>query len=176
MHADRRTRPGYLITGAGLLVFAATILWFLTVAPDTVPGHFAADGTVNRWDSRGGFALSLAAVALGITLLLGTAVHWIFRLPPGMVNVPHAEYWFQPAHRAQLARNLSRDLAIINLIVLLLLSWVVVASAIAAGQDGKVPPLFLIIPTLLVAGSVIGFAISMYTSPRYAIPPGDAGS
>lgn len=172
-HADHQVRTGRLMIGAGLLVFAATVLWFLTVAPDTVPGHFGLDGTVNRWDTRGRFVLTLSAVAAGITLLMTTVPYWIFRLPPGLVNVPHAEYWFRPENRAQLARNLSRDLGVVNLVVLLLLSWIMVASAIGADRDGQVPPLLLFLPTLLVAGSVVGLAVRVYSGPRYAIPPED---
>jgi len=175
-HTDHQVRTGRLLTGAGLLVFAATVLWFLMVAPDTVPGHFGVDGTVNRWDTRGRFVITLSAVALGITLLLTTVPHWIFRLPPGLVNVPNAEYWFRPENRALLIRNLTRDMAVINLLVLLLLSWVMVSSIIAADRNGEVSPLFLIVPTLLVAGSVLGLALSIYNSPRYAVPPGDTGS
>lgn len=171
-HADHQLRTGRLLTGVGLLVFAATVLWFLTVAPDTVPGHFRPDGTANRWDTRGRFVVTLSAVAAGITLLMTTVPYWIFRLPPGLVNVPNAEYWFRPANRAQLARNLTRDLGVVNLLVLLLLSWVMVASVIGADRAGQVPPLFLAVPTLLVAGSVVGLALRVYNSPRYAIPPG----
>ncbi|MDQ0710169.1 putative membrane protein [Arthrobacter woluwensis] len=175
-HTDHQLRTGRLLTGAGLLVFAATVVWFLTVAPGTVPGHFGVDGTVNRWDTKGRFVLTLSAVAVGITLLLTTAPSWIFRLPAGLVNVPNAEYWFRPENRARLARNLTRDLGVVNLIVLLLLSWIMVASVIAADRDGQVSPLFLIIPTLLVAGAVMGLALRIYSSPRYAIPPDDRRS
>ena len=173
VHADHQVRTGLLLTGAGLLVFAATVVWFLTVGPDAVPGHFGADGTVNRWDTKGRFVLTLSAVAAGITLLLTTAPQWIFRLPAGMVNVPNAEYWFRPENRARLARNLTRDLGVVNLLVLLLLSWIMVASVITADRDGQVSPLCLIVPTLLVAGCVMGLALRIYSSPRYAIPPHD---
>jgi hypothetical protein len=113
-------------------------LYSFSVAPAVVPVHYGLDGLPDRWGSP----LQVLLVHLGI-VGLGTAVmlalpELVRRAPASLLNLPNAEYWLAPEHRAAATAKLATwaDLlgAAVNLLMLTL------QLVLAPGGDGASSP------------------------------------
>ncbi len=173
MSAGSRPNPrraGLVLAGA-TLVFG--IVWFtiLVAGPDTVPGHFAADGTPTRWDSTPVFLGMMAALAGGLTLLFVAMPRLMARVPIEHVNLPNREQWNTPARRAHLALLMTEDLRLIGAVTMLLLAAMLVISALAGLGAEIAGWVFLATAAayLVMIGIIVG---RMLTGSRYT-PPAD---
>jgi len=90
------------------LVLFASLLVILSTGsrlPEVVGSHFDDSGHAVSSMARGHFIALMAALAVGVPLLI--------RLPAGLVarharlNVPHAEYWNAPEQRPAVVRYLT---------------------------------------------------------------------
>ncbi len=66
--------------------------------PDRIASHFDATGTVNGWMDKTAFTTSMLAVGLAIPALLVATMFAIRYFPAKYLNLPHPDYWRQPAH------------------------------------------------------------------------------
>jgi len=61
--------------------------------PEIVASHFDARGVANGWQSKSTFLTGFAGVvALAAMLTFGVPV-FISKMPAGLINLPHKEYW-----------------------------------------------------------------------------------
>jgi hypothetical protein len=88
--------------GLLLLVLAASAAHLACYAPQLPPRgavHFGAAGRPDGWSTRGSFVAThagLVAFMAAIFLLMGKIVDWV---PARLVNLPHREFWLDPARR-----------------------------------------------------------------------------
>ena len=140
MRAHTRPNP----RRAGRVLVAATlvfgIVWasILIAGPDTVPGHFGADGTPTRWDATPVFLGVMAALAGGLALLFAVLPPLMVRVPIEHVNLPNRDEWNTPDRRAYLALLTTEDLRLIGAATMLLLAAMLVISAVA-GFGAEIP-------------------------------------
>jgi uncharacterized membrane protein len=157
-----------LFTGVAVS-YAVTWLWVEGRLPARVPTHFGAGGRVDTWSSRGAAAVSLGVLGLGVTLAFVALVALVQRVPRPFVNIPNADYWTRPEHRAQLRRLVADDLWLFGAWTLLLL--VAVQLLILHAAQLAQPSVQPWAPVLLVV-YLAGLAARggwMYRG-RYAIP------
>ena len=95
----------------GLLALAAAQLgWYLPRLPARVAASFGFDGTPNGYDEKGVF---LAWYAVSLLLIVGVfqlLPLMMRRLPPSMINMPHADHWLAPERRASTIADLAEGL------------------------------------------------------------------
>jgi uncharacterized membrane protein len=95
-----------------LLILAAGIVlhWehYLPLLPECVASHIDASGKANQWTSKATFVtgarMFFALIPIMVLSLGAISLLAIRTLPPGLVNVPHKEYWLAtPECREMLA-------------------------------------------------------------------------
>lgn len=152
---------------AGSAVALAGVLgWAATVLPDTVASHFGADGRADGWSSRPAFLLTMAGVG-AFLLLMPLVVRLAMRLAPGMVNVPHPEYWLAPEHREEMATRTTRELRAFTALTVLLLTVTTWQSVIATTEGTGLPVPWVPIALYLVA--VLVWLVRLYRH-TFAVP------
>lgn len=87
----------WIAVAIGAIVVAGT----LDLLPPTVATHFDGAGTPNGWSSRPGYAVFLAAIGVGLPLLIVGVVATFARRAPHWINLPHRERWLAEPHRAE---------------------------------------------------------------------------
>jgi uncharacterized membrane protein len=77
-----------------IAIIAAIYFWSnYSQLPEIVASHFNARGVANGWQSKSTFLTGLAGVvALAAMLTFGVPV-FISKMPAGLINLPHKEYW-----------------------------------------------------------------------------------
>lgn len=94
-------RPIHQVTFLALLVIAVVyLLATLAQLPASVATHFRGDGYANGYMTQRGYQLFMLFFTVGLPLLL---VGLIGHLPASYSrwsNLPHRDYWFAPARRA----------------------------------------------------------------------------
>jgi uncharacterized membrane protein len=81
--------------------------------PPTVATHFAAGGRANGWMTREGYTLFALVFAIALPWLLYAGSALLPARWPGVVNLPHRDYWLAPPRRAQALAVLQRYGAIV---------------------------------------------------------------
>jgi uncharacterized membrane protein len=89
-----------LVLGLGMVVVATAPRLPLVVA-----SHFDAGGAANGWSSRPVYVGMILAIGGALPLGLVWLIHAVTRRGPGLLNIPSAEYWRQPAHAAEAVRR-----------------------------------------------------------------------
>lgn len=82
-----------------LLAFALSLVWSYGQLPAQVATHFNAAGQANDWMSREMHLTCMAAIGLGLPILMVGVFYAIRWLPMAIVNMPHREYWLAPERR-----------------------------------------------------------------------------
>ena len=159
----RATRAALIIA---VLVYAATAVVVLLVGPDSVVGHFGADGQPNRYDPTGPYILALTLVVAALVGLFVSIPALLLRIPIHFVNVPQREKWNTPERRRVLARRFATDLNLLAALTVLLITLLLIASAVA-GAGQPVPSWVFVTTTVVYLMAVLGLTVSMLTSGRY---------
>lgn len=100
MTAKAQTSPfwAFAAYALALAVLALSLIYAANRLPPQIAIHFDLAGHANRWASRPAQLATLGALGLllpgGLLALCALARH----LPPGLMNVPHPEYWRDPEH------------------------------------------------------------------------------
>jgi hypothetical protein len=83
------------------LLAAAQYAYYAPRLPEVLGSHFAANGTVNGWQSKAAFfSMELAIVVLAAAV--GFAVPRIIgAMPVSLINLPNREFWLSPERRAE---------------------------------------------------------------------------
>ncbi|GAB09734.1 hypothetical protein GOARA_046_00030 [Gordonia araii NBRC 100433] len=157
LHASRPLIPA-------AVVFAITWLWVAFTAPDRVPMHWGADGTVDRWGSRTEFLTVMLVTALATSLLIVGFAAFAPRMPESLINTPHREYWLSPEHRRAFDA-LTRSM-LLNIAALTVLLFAAI-NAFVALDVGAAPAIAVIVCYLVVLAIVIGIPLRrLYREPR----------
>ncbi|KRF16749.1 hypothetical protein ASG90_10915 [Nocardioides sp. Soil797] len=151
---------------------ASVLAYFVTVViaalnyPDRVPVHFDASGTADRFQPREVAVLSMAAIGLGIALLLHLLIRVFVRGSLTHLNIPHKSWWMQPQNSDRLRRMLATDLAWIGGCTMTLMTCMLAITVKVA--DDREPSMgafgWVALFGFLIA--VTGQIVFMYTS-RY---------
>lgn len=152
-------------------VFAAVWLWLAVSAPEHLPGHVDASGTVTRWDGKWSLLLSLGGVALVLALMFGFAKPLLSRLPAHAINLPSRrahEYWTAPERRAEFDERISADLRWMGAATIMLMAWML--AVIGSAQGDSVNPWALVVPTVVYLVVVLGYTGLIAWGPRYRVP------
>lgn len=168
--------PGMIFYVSVLLLclFETARLW--TIAPDQMAAHFNAQGLPDRFAPRAEVfgsqvqtLLVVVLVSLGIQLLF-------FMIPPGLLNLPHRDYWLAPERRAETLGRLRSFGALVFGVILLAVQ---AAFEIAAYASLQTPVVFhaewMAAVMLVAAGSIVWMLVRLVRSfRRPASLPGPA--
>ena len=89
-------RPLFIL----LLVVSATLIIATTgQLPAQVASHFGAGGAANGAMTRSGYLIFMLAFAVGLPIMMVLGMAVLPRLRPTSINIPHREYWLDPARR-----------------------------------------------------------------------------
>ncbi|HCG54908.1 MAG TPA: DUF1648 domain-containing protein [Brevibacterium sp.] len=128
-----------------ILVLIGFAVWAWFNAPDQVPSHFGANGQPDGWSSKSEVMAWLVPLGVGIPALL--SIRQIYeKLPLGLVNIPHKEYWLQRGERDYLFDCLMEFMRITAGACALLFT-VSLAQTLDVGMGRSWPEALLILPT-----------------------------
>ena len=100
-----------------LCLFELARLWSIT--PETMAAHFNIQGSPDRFVTKAEF-FRFQVQTLLVVILVSLPFQFLFLvLPPGMINMPHREYWLAPERRAATVGRLNAFGAILFGIILL---------------------------------------------------------
>jgi hypothetical protein len=68
--------------------------------PDPVATQFGGGGRAHGWMTRDGYVVFMAAMTVGLPLVLWVSMAWLPRVAPRLVNIPHRDYWLAAPERA----------------------------------------------------------------------------
>ncbi|WP_245548568.1 hypothetical protein [Gordonia namibiensis] len=154
-----------------VIVFAAVWIGVAVVGSDEMAGHIGLDGEVTRWDSKWVFLGWLGVVGLVLVVIFGGAERVLSRLPASAVNFPSRRrkaYWMEPSNREEFNRRMGDDLSLLGGATLLMMAWLLAASAIIGSSDSA--SWTLAIPVAIYLVAVVGYTVYISVGSRYAIP------
>ncbi len=89
-----------------LVVAAALIVVTTDQLPLQIASHFGASGAPNGWMSRHGYLLFMLAIGIGTPLSVVLTMSVLPRVMAKSINIPHRDYWLDPARREDTLRYL----------------------------------------------------------------------
>lgn len=132
-----------------ILVLLSVAGWFWFQAPDQVPSHFGASGQPDDWSSKTESLAILVPLGVGISVLF--SIRWIWeKLPIGLVNIPHKEYWLHHGQRDYLFDCLMEFMRITAGALALLFAMILVASLSVALGASLPDALMLLLPVAFI--------------------------
>lgn len=102
------TRAPYAVFAALLVTATVVLLATAAAVPDRIPTHFGSGGAPNAWMTRGGYTWFMLAFLVVLPLLVTTAIGFLPRLVPRLVNLPHRDHWLAPERRDESLAFLGR--------------------------------------------------------------------
>jgi hypothetical protein len=140
-----------------LLLVASTIVIVATTAdlPARVASHFAGDGRPNGWQSLASYRVWMLAFGVLMPLFVTATIAWLPRRFPRLVNVPHKDYWLEPARRHATLRahaTFGYGVGILAALFALGMHFAVVDA------NATAPPA---LPTANVVALMIGFGVGL---------------
>lgn len=100
---------------------AAHFSVYYGVLPLRVASHFGASGVADGWMSRGAFGVTYIGTVVLMVALFGGISVLVRRLPIGLINLPHREYWLAAPRREETLRRLNVEMGWLGLETILLL-------------------------------------------------------
>lgn len=167
----RRTLMARLAMVAALALYATTAVWLLVAGPEDVVAHFAGDGRPTRTDSAESLVLTLSLTVAGLVAVFMAIPLLVRRGPMQFVNVPNRELWDTDELRPILARRLGADMMFMGAATVLLITGMLVVSAVA-GLGAEIPGwvfLAMMGGFVLVTAAII---VPMFAGSRY-VPPAE---
>jgi len=95
------TRLAWLCFAVCAAVAAAYIAATTGQLPAQVAAHFGANNAPNGWMSRDGYLRFMLAFGVAVPVLTAGGIALLPRMWPNAINIPHREYWLDPARRQQ---------------------------------------------------------------------------
>lgn len=99
MSSPESTSRGWSALLAACLMYLVVLGYSSSQLPERVASHFGFAGQADSWMSRQAYLLLMVLWGLGIPCLLLSVAWMIRKLPAGMVNLPHRNYWLAPERR-----------------------------------------------------------------------------
>lgn len=129
-----------------LVCFLLVLVGSAFAMPAEVPLHFGVTGDPDRWASRGEALMTMTTVGGLLALVMGGTAALVDRMPLAYLNAPHKDWWTATPERERRMRRMMRtDLYTLASATMLLLSVVVLATALAArADDPALGPLFFV--------------------------------
>lgn len=150
----------------------SVVAYFVTVVvaalhyPERVPVHFDASGAADRFQSREVAVVSMAAIGLGIAVLLHLLIRVFVRGSLAHLNIPYKSWWMRAENSDRLRQMLATDLAWIGGCTMTLMTCMLAITVKVA--DDRAPTMgplgWVVLFGFLIA--VTGQVVFMYTS-RY---------
>jgi uncharacterized membrane protein len=100
-----------------LLYAFLAVVWLLMMAyyypqmPERMASHFAADGSVNGWQSREAFFVLMLLVTSTSAIVGFLAPRQIAAKSNARINLPHRDHWLAPERREETMRFISATMA-----------------------------------------------------------------
>lgn len=161
-------RPGLaalLFAVLSILLFIGFAVWSWISAPDQVPSHFGANGQPDDWSSKGEVMAWLVPLGVGIPAVC--SIRQIYeKLPIGLINAPHKDYWLQRGERDYLFDCLMEFMRITAGICALLFA-LSLAQTLDFGIGRSWPDVLLFFPTIAF---LVVVAIAMWNLLRQLAP------
>jgi cation transporter-like permease len=101
------TRLAWLCYAFCAIVATAFIVATTGEMPAHVASHFGQHHAANAWMSRDGYLLFMLAFGVGLPAVVVGAIAFLPRLRPDAINIPHRDYWLEPARREETIDALS---------------------------------------------------------------------
>ncbi len=135
--------------------------------PDRMASHFEFSGKANGYSSKDSFYL-MWFIQIAILNVMVPGVGWLVRkVPPGMVNIPHREYWLAtPERRRECGSKSTGLLAVIMSCVNLFL--VGLFQSVLDVNSGQSPALPFWLPLLLLP--ITGILTLVYVLKVFKVP------
>ncbi|WP_193096443.1 DUF1648 domain-containing protein [Brevibacterium sp. FME17] len=150
-----------------ILVFVGFAVWLWFNAPDQAPSHSGANGQPDDWSQKGEVMAWLVPLGVGIPALL--SIRQIYeKLPIGLVNVPHKDYWLKRGERDYLFDCLMEFMRITAGACALLFT-LSLAQTLKVGISRSWPEALLFLPTGVF---LVVVAIAMWNLLRQLKPDG----
>lgn len=143
-------------------IWAACLVveWF--VLPDSVPLHFAANGTPDRWGTPTRAVLEMAGLGVFVGGLFLTLAMSAWRLPFSVIDLPDKDFWERPENQRVARRRLQDDMYHLGALVMLLLAAVsVLTMVVAEDPTPSIWPRGLVLVALFVVGFVVATVLRM---------------
>lgn len=137
--------------------------------PSTVASHFGAGGRADGFMSRDGYVAFMAAITVGVPLLIALGGLLARLLPTGLVNLPNKDYWLAPERRDAALATLERWLvAFAGALAFFLcyVHWLVVEAN--AATPPRLPETPFIAGLAIFIAAALGWSIAFYS--RFAAP------
>ena len=94
-----------------ILVCLLMMAYYYPQMPQRMASHFAADGSVNGWQSRDAFFVLMLLVTSTSAIVGFLAPRQIAARSNARINLPHRDYWLAPERREQTMRFISATMA-----------------------------------------------------------------
>ena len=125
------------------LANAALVVISYLVLPDRVATHFNFYGAADAWGPKESLVITLLPVHLLVLLMALVTPPLVFKLPPGMINLPNKDYWLSEKNKPQTTRifsNLMAEFGVALLAFLFLVELFVLDANFKepAGMDGRI--------------------------------------
>lgn len=94
-----------------VVVCLLMIAYYYPQMPERMASHFAADGRVNGWQSRGAFFVLMLLIT-STSAIVGFVAPWqIAARSNARINLPHRDYWLASERREQTMCFISATMA-----------------------------------------------------------------
>lgn len=147
-------------------IFSLVWLYGAATAPAQIPGHFAADGSVDHWEGKWSFLITLGLTTAGLVALFELIARLSPKIPEAMINMPHKEYWMRPENRQKAAQLLAEDMRFFSSALVLLMAWML-GVTLSTADLGSSNSWLLMVPTFIFIAIVVGYSLWMMWGPRY---------
>ena len=121
-----------LLAANGAFIFAASRLM-----PPRVASHFDAQGFATGYMPRDHYLLLMAAIGLGIPLLLAVALSALPYVAPTRLRIPARDYWIAPERREATLNTLATSGLIVASIVA---AFMIAANLLVVQANKRTPP------------------------------------
>lgn len=131
MHTLRAIRFPLAVLFVLAVIGTAGLAWSADALPPQLASHFDARGNPDAWMSREGYLRLMGAIGLLFPAFLVGIGCLTAVLPTGSINLPHRDYWLGPDRRSETTRYISRHmawLACIALVMLFAVNWFVIEA------------------------------------------------
>jgi len=161
----------------GFLFLACLLMmaYYYPKMPQRMASHFAADGSVNGWQSRDAFFVLMLLVTSTSAIVGFLAPRQIAAKTNARINLPHRDYWLAPERREQTMRFIAATMAWFAcgiLFVLISGTFLALRANLAPDRRFNSAAMIGVLGVFLVCllGSLLGFVRHFRNIPSCSAP------